>query len=81
MRVRKNVQLSSSLYVYRTTGTALDSNGNLIYQTDIYSSSQFIKLDTETMFGRIILFLSGSHFYLIERRINPKTKKTVDFEH
>lgn len=78
---RHVVLLTASPKVYSGGRIGIDSNGNIEYNNERGLFSPFFELDTNYLFDPIVLFIFNNHYYLVERNVNTRTKKSVDFEH
>lgn len=77
---RPVVLFSSSPKVFANNETEVDSNGSIVYNKHRVTFVPFFELDPQSISDPIVLFLTGSHFYLVERHVDVRKKKTIDFE-
>lgn len=56
-----------------------DEQGNTLYNKDMQTYVPCFGIDLNMLFDPIILFLYNSHFYLIDLKVNQKSKKPVEF--
>lgn len=76
---RPVVLFSTSLKVDKEGNYMVDELGETLYTK---SSQTFVPssyLDPTYMFDPIVLLLSDSHFYLVELKTNPRSKKHIKF--
>ncbi|KAG2198381.1 hypothetical protein INT47_009786 [Mucor saturninus] len=72
---RPVVLLSSSPRIFKTTGIERDLDGSIVYNKCRQTFVPFFELDTQYLADPIIIFLTSSHFYLLDRQTNVKSKK------
>jgi hypothetical protein len=74
---RPVVLLASSPKVFANKNS---NRSSIEYNKSRMTFVPFFDLDTEVISDPIIVFLAGSHFYLVERQIDVVTKKSFAFE-